>query len=55
MALERLVSPGLFDIVFPFFAFFLVIIMPSVFAIFVVIKVLRKNYATQDGQPKFTD
>ncbi|HXW53610.1 MAG TPA: hypothetical protein VEL47_05860 [Myxococcota bacterium] len=46
--LERLFSPGIFDIVFPFFAFFLVIILPSIFAINVIIKVLRGQYTGED-------
>jgi hypothetical protein len=50
MGLERLFSPSIFDIVFPFFAFFLVIILPSVFAIFVVVKVLRGDYSAKDNR-----
>lgn len=46
--LERLYSPGIFDIVFPFFAFFMVIIMPSIFAVSVIVKVLRGQYSGED-------
>ncbi len=46
--LERLYSPDLFDIVFPFFAFFMVIIVPSVFAISVIVKVVRGKYTGED-------
>jgi hypothetical protein len=46
--LERLYSPGIFDIVFPFFAFFFVIVLPSVFAISVIVKVLRGQYSGED-------
>lgn len=46
--LERLFSPSIFDIVFPFFAFFLVIVLPSVFAISVIVKVLRGHYSGED-------
>ena len=47
--LERLVSPGVFDIVSPFFAFFLVILAPSIFAVTVVVKVLAKQYSGDDN------
>lgn len=50
MGLERLFSPSIFDIVFPFFAFFLVIVLPSIFAIVVVIKVLRGGYCAEDNR-----
>lgn len=46
--LERLFTPTLFDIVFPFFAFFFVIILPSIFAISVVVRVLRGQYSGED-------
>ena len=46
--LERLYSPGIFDIVFPFFAFFMVIVMPSIFAVWVIIKVVRGRYKGED-------
>ena len=46
--LERLYSPGIFDIVFPFFAFFMVIVVPSIFAIFVIVKVVRGKYTGDD-------
>lgn len=46
--LERLYSPGIFDIVFPFFAFFMVIVLPSIFAVSVMVKVLRGKYTGED-------
>jgi hypothetical protein len=46
--LERLFTPSLIDIVFPFIAFFLVIILPSIFAISVIIKVLNGQYSGED-------
>lgn len=42
--LERLLSPSLMDILLPFFAFFFVIVMPSVFAFFVMYKAVFTNY-----------
>jgi len=48
VGLDRLFSPSIFDIVFPFFAFFLVIVLPSAFAINVIIKVLRGQYSGED-------
>ncbi len=47
--LERLYSPGIFDIVFPFFAFMLVIVLPSIFAISVIIRVVRGKYTGDDS------
>lgn len=46
--LERLFSPGIFDIVFPFFAFFLVIILPSAFAIYVIVSIVTGRYSGED-------
>jgi hypothetical protein len=46
--LERLFTPSLFDIVFPFVAFSLVIILPSIFAITVIVKVLNGQYSGED-------
>lgn len=46
--LERLFTPSLFDIAFPFVAFFLVIIVPSIFAITVIVKVLNGQYSGED-------
>lgn len=46
--LERLMSPGIFDICLPFVAFFLVIVLPSVFAISVIVKVVRGEYPGED-------
>lgn len=46
--LERLYSPGIFDIVFPFIAFSLVIVLPSIFAVSVIVKVLRGKYTGED-------
>ena len=46
--LERLYSPDIFDIVFPFFAFVMVIILPSIFAISVIVKVVRGKYPSED-------
>ena len=43
IGLERLLSPGLIDIIFPFFALFFVIILPSIFAFFVIYKILFSN------------
>jgi hypothetical protein len=47
-SLERLLSPGFIDIISPFVAFIFVFIMPSVFAIYVIVRVLRKDYAGTD-------
>lgn len=47
-SLERLYSPGLFDIIFPFFAFFFVILVPSVFAVYVIVRVLKSDYSSED-------
>lgn len=47
-SLERLFSPGIEDIVFPFVAFFLVIILPSTFAVLVIVRVLRGRYSGDD-------
>jgi hypothetical protein len=46
--LERLFSPGIFDKIFPFFAFFFVIVAPTCFAIYVIVKVLRGDYPSED-------
>lgn len=48
--LERLFSPSLFDITFPFFAFFLVIVLPSCFAFYVIGQVLSGKYSGEDRQ-----
>lgn len=47
-SLERLFSPGLFDIIFPFFAFFFVILLPSAFGIYVIVRVLRGGYGNEN-------
>jgi hypothetical protein len=46
--LERLFSPSFLDIIFPFFAFVLVIVLPSVFAVSAIIRVLRGQYLGED-------
>lgn len=43
VGLERLLSPSLMDITFPFFALFFVFILPSAFACYVIYKVLFGN------------
>ena len=48
-SLERLFSPSIFDRVFPFFAFFFVIVVARVFWLYVVIKVLRGQYPGEDS------
>ena len=48
LGLERLFSPSILDIAFPFFAFFFVIVLPSVFAVYVIIRILRGQYARED-------
>lgn len=47
-SLERLFSPGLFDIIFPFFAFFFVILLPTAFGIYVIFRVLRGTYGNEN-------
>ncbi len=47
-SLERLFSPGLFDIIFPFFAFALVIVVPFAFGIYVVAHIVRGRYSGED-------
>lgn len=47
--LERLFSPTLLDIVSPFIAFFLVVLLPSAFAMFVIVQVVRGHYPHEDG------
>lgn len=49
-SLERLFSPSILDKVFPFFAFFFVIVLPMCFGLYVVIKVLRGQYPGEDKQ-----
>lgn len=46
--LLRLFSPSVLDIVFPFVAFFLVIILPSAFAVSVIVRVVRGQYSGED-------
>lgn len=46
--LDHLFSPGIFDIVFPFFAFFFVILLPSAFGLWVVACVLSGRYSGED-------
>jgi hypothetical protein len=48
LGLERIYSPGIFDIALPFVAFFLVIIAPSLFGIYVIINVLSGRYSGKD-------
>ncbi len=43
-SLERLYSPNLLDVVFPVVAFLLVIVLPSLFALFVIKKIVSKEY-----------
>jgi hypothetical protein len=50
-SLERLFSPGLFDIIFPFFAFFFVIVLPSAFGIYVIWRVLSGQYSGEAEKP----
>jgi hypothetical protein len=47
-SLERLFSPSILDKIFPFFAFFFVIILPMCFGLYVVYKVLSGQYPDED-------
>lgn len=47
-SLERLFSPSVLDIIFPFFAFLLVIVLPSAFAIYVISQVATGKYSGED-------
>lgn len=49
-SLERLFSPSLLDKVSPFFAFFLVIVLPICFGLYVIIRILRGQYPREDRQ-----
>lgn len=47
-SLERLYSPGLFDIISPFIAFFFVIVLPTFFGCYVIFKVLKGDYLNEE-------
>lgn len=47
--LERLFSPGLFDIIFPFFAFIFVVLLPSFFGIYVIFRVIKGKYENESS------
>jgi hypothetical protein len=44
----HLIDPSTFDVLFPCLAFFLVIILPSAFAIYVIKKILTGQYTGED-------
>jgi hypothetical protein len=46
--LERFFSPTVFDMALPFVAFFLVVLLPSAFALWVIYQVLSGRYSGQD-------
>lgn len=49
-SLERLFSPSMLDKIFPFVAFFLVIVLPICFGLYVVMKVLSGQYPGEDSK-----